>query len=524
MPATAMDHLQPDFLDAKSPKGRLVLAVGLLSVLGTLYTFSIVVYRLYFHPLARFPGPKINAISDIPAIIWVLQGRLPMETRKIHEKYGPVIRLSPNELAFNSVTAWQDIYGHKNGRQDLNKDPIHVGAVDPMPGVSTISMADHANHARQRKALSYGFSKKALWEQEGIVQEFVDKLLGRFHEFEQKGDVFDIVKWYNFITFDVIGDLSFGESFGCLERGDFHFWITLIFDAVKAGAIEQATRRFATAGSSTQMFMMKFIPNELRKRRADHLSYSREKVMRRLQDTKSERKDFMHYILKQGEHYDLSQDEVIVNAALFIVAGSETTASTLASLTNNLLRHPEVYAKLKKEIRETFAFESDIKLAVVNDLPYLSACIEEGLRIFPPAPIGFLRTIQEGGDTVDGMHIPGGTAVSVSSWCAHHSPTNFKDPDSFIPERWLKGTGYDDDQKLAHRPFSLGPRGCIGKDMQSVICVEMRLVLARTIWNFDLFNADNAMDWDPEGDMKHMKAFSTWQKPGLNVTAVKVKR
>lgn len=132
----------------------------------------------------------------------------------------------------------------------------------------------------------------------------------------------------------MIGDLSFGESFGCLERGDFRFWITFIFDAVKAGAIQQATRRVATAGSTTQAWLMRFIPSELSKRRVDHLSYSREKVMRfvelidsgnrtllilfrRLRDTKSERKDFMYYILKQGETYDLSQDEVIVNAALF---------------------------------------------------------------------------------------------------------------------------------------------------------------------------------------------------------------
>lgn len=158
---------------------------------------------------------------------------------------------------------------------------------------------------------------------------------------------------------------------------------------------------------------------------------------RRLQDSKSERKDFIYYILKQSEHYDLSQDEVIVNAALFMyvplspnesskmnaktdsifhsVAGSETTASTLASLTNNLLRHPEVYNKLKHEIRSTFKTESDIKLQVVNDLPYLNACIEEGLRIFPPAPIGFLRSIQAGGDVIDGHHLPGGVSNPLSA-------------------------------------------------------------------------------------------------------------
>ncbi|RDW63899.1 cytochrome P450-9 [Coleophoma crateriformis] len=516
-----MDQLRTELGRVTTSSSRIVLGLGFLSISSILYLTWTIVYNLYFHPLAKFPGPKINAISDLPGVIWVLRGRLPMETRKLHEKYGSVVRLSPNELAFNTVEAWNDIYGHRNGRQDLNKDPIHVGAVDPLPGVQTISMADHANHARQRKALSHGFSKKALWEQEDIVQGFVDKLMKNFHGFAERKEVFDIVKWYNFITFDVIGDLSFGESFGCLDRGDFHFWISVIFDAVKAGAIEQATRRFATAGSTTQILMTRLIPSALRKQRADHLAYSREKVMRRLNDTKNQRKDFIYYILKQAEVYDLSQDEVIVNAALFIVAGSETTASSLASLTNNLLRYPEVYAKLKAEIREAFSSEKEIKLARVNELPYLSACIEEGLRIFPPAPIGFLRSIQPGGDVIDGQHIPGGTAVSVSSWCAHHCPDNFVEPDSFIPERWLGSEKFADEKKLAFRPFSLGPRGCIGKDLSYL---EMRLVLARTIWNFDLVNADSAVEWDAEGDMKHMKAFSTWQKPHLNVVATKVKR
>ena len=206
-----------------------------------------------------------------------------MNTRTLHDRYGSVVRLSPNELAFDSVQAWQDIYGHRYGRRDYEKHPIHVGAVDPMPGVSTISMADHDTHARQRKALSHGFSKKALWEQEYIVKSFVIKLMDNIRKFAKEQEPFDIMKWFNFITFDVIGDLSFGESFGCLERGDFHFWIHLIFNAVKAGAIEQASRRFATAGSPTQRFIQKWAQGNLARNRADHLSYSREKVMRCVQ-------------------------------------------------------------------------------------------------------------------------------------------------------------------------------------------------------------------------------------------------
>lgn len=226
--------------------------------------------------------PELEKLTwQIPGVIWTLKGRTPMETRKLHDIYGPVVRLSPNELAFNTVQAWQDIYGHKLGRPDLEKDPIHVGSVDPVPGAQTISMADRENHARQRKALSHGFSKKALWEQEDIVQGFVDKLISRIHEYAKTGEAFDIVRWYNFMTFDVIGDLAFGESFGCLERGEFHFWINLIFMAIKAGAIEQASRRFATPGSWLQIKIQQWCQGKLlRRQRADHLVYSREKVMR----------------------------------------------------------------------------------------------------------------------------------------------------------------------------------------------------------------------------------------------------
>lgn len=271
-------------------------------------------------------------------------------------------------------------------------------------------MADNDTHARQRRALSHGFSQQALWGQEEIVQSFVSKLLSNFKSFAEQGKSFNIVNWYNFMTFDVIGELSFGESFGCLERGDFHFWITLIFRAVQAGAIETATRRFATAGSPLQQYLMRWIPNEMRTQRKDHLSYSREKVLKRLADTKSEQKDFIYYILRQSKRIDLSQDEIIVNGALFIVAGSETTAMTLSAMTNFLIAHPNKFEKLKREIRGTFVSETDITVEKATQLQYLNACIEETLRMLPPAPIGFLRSVPVGGDMIDGEYLPGGVS------------------------------------------------------------------------------------------------------------------
>ena len=167
------------FRNMSHAENRLSVVLGGGITLGILYVAGLVIYRLWFHPLAKYPGPFLNRISQVscltksmsiglrvvcsaglldgqlsfflvlyslanisqlPAIYAVIVGRLPMHTKTIHDKYGPIIRLSPNELSFNTSEAWEDIYGLGPGRPNLSKDPIHVGAIDPVPGVSTISM------------------------------------------------------------------------------------------------------------------------------------------------------------------------------------------------------------------------------------------------------------------------------------------------------------------------------------------------------------------------------------------------
>lgn len=309
------------------------------------------------------------------------------------------------------------------------------------------------------------------------------------------------MNWLNFTTFDIIGDLAFGEPFGCLDLGRFHEWVSMIYETVKAGAYEQATRRFAAAGSLTQRMLLKLIPAKRRWYRTEHLRRSREKCYARLDNENTNHKDFIWYILKQREKHDLKRDEVVVNSALFIVAGSETTANLLSGLFARLIWNPDKYKKLTDEIRSAFKNESEINDEALKKLTYMNACIEEGLRIHPPVPTGLLRTVPKDGDTIDGMWVPGGTSVAVSSWAAAHNPANFIECDSFIPERYLDKT-YDADYKKGAQPFSLGPRGCIGKHLSYM---EMRLILGRLLWNFDVVSTDGAWQWDPSGEMKNMR-------------------
>jgi len=261
-------------------------------------------------------------------------------------------------------------------------------------------MANDADHARQRRALSHAFSTKALLEQESIVKSYINVFSDKMKEFAKKDEPVDVTAWFAYTTFDIIGDMALGEPFGCLTNQDFRFWVPLISDSIKAGAFEQATRRIADTDSALQKFLLWCIPNSIRGTRRNHLEYSREKILKRMQQTQSEHKDFLYYLMKQQDKDQLNVDEIIVNGALFIIAGTETTAGFLTGLFNQILR-PQNYHVLRRmtaEIRESFKSDADLKSEDLVKLPYLTAVIEEGLRIFPSAPIGFVRTVPRGGE------------------------------------------------------------------------------------------------------------------------------
>ncbi|KAI0171502.1 averantin oxidoreductase [Pestalotiopsis sp. NC0098] len=462
------------FENISSQAGVATLAIA---TLGLFYTLWRCIYNVYFHPLARYPGPFLAKVSPIYSIWGLFRGRWPFDVHQLHLKYGPILRLMPNELAFTDPQAWKDIYGHRQGHPQFHKDPIHVGSVQDIPGATTLTMADDANHTRQRRTLSHAFSQKALLEQESIIRGYVDLLVAKLTPFANSGQPVNMCDWFNFTTFDIIGDMAFGRPFGCLREGVFHSWVSLITQTIKAGAFEQATRRMFQINSWPQRMLVKLIPSTLR-----------EKRYRRIEEgVTREHNDFLYYILRQNEKGGVSQNEIILNSALFIVAGSETTASLLSGLLMHLLKTPHAYARLTTEIRSNFADAASMSFLALQELPYMNACIDEALRIFPPIPTGLTRTVPAGGDTVAGEFIAGGTTVSVYSWAATHSPGNFSRPDEFVPERWLPdedGEGkYAEDNKEASQAFSLGPRGCIGKHLSYL---ELRLILGNLLWHFDL--------------------------------------
>lgn len=176
------------------------------------------IYNVWFHPLRNFPGPTLAAATPLPFVWRLLNGRLVPWNIKLHAKYGEIVRTSPDELSFIGASAWKDIYMARPG---LPKPTF--GMLETPSGVWTMATApDPENHQRQRKIVSHAFSDRALREQEYIIQRYSDLLISRLRD--QDGEI-DLCRWFHFMSFDMMGELNFGESFNCLRNAENHEWV-----------------------------------------------------------------------------------------------------------------------------------------------------------------------------------------------------------------------------------------------------------------------------------------------------------
>lgn len=138
----------------------------------------------------------------------------------LHEKYGPVVRVAPNELSFNTAQSWQDIYGFRKSQNVFVKSEFYDGGNFAAESLSIVSERDPQKHGQMRKYLSGAFSDRSLREQEYLIAEVVDGFIGSIEPGHEEGkEPVDLVNMLNLTTFDIIGSLAFGESFGGVEAG-----------------------------------------------------------------------------------------------------------------------------------------------------------------------------------------------------------------------------------------------------------------------------------------------------------------
>ncbi|EPE03911.1 isotrichodermin c-15 hydroxylase [Ophiostoma piceae UAMH 11346] len=478
---------------------HLLAWVGALLVACVFYTLSIIVYRLFFHPLAKYPGPVLAKITGCYALYHAWKGDRHLEFYRLHQMYGSVVRCGPNALSFDTATALKDIYGF---RSNVGKAEFYDAFAHPAH--NTHNTRDKKEHARKRRVLSHAFSDAAVKEAERYilqnVRTFCDVLAPSSAEASwTTHNMSDLCNW---LAMDILGDLCFGKAFHMLERTDNRFAIDLVSAAAKRHVI------CGTMPVIDRLGLDKYLFHKIAAGRARYIKYCGTQLAERmkLSEKDADRRDFFYYLLQARDPetgQGFSKPELWGEANLLIIAGSDTTSTAMAATLFYLVRHAAALERASAEVRGVFADVEEIKQgAALASCTYLRACIDEAMRLSPSVGGLLPREVLLGGHVVDGHAIPAGVEVGTPHYAIHHNELYYPQAYSFVPERWIVGeqvpfvktTVTDGDLSRAQSafcPFSVGPRGCIGKGLAYT---EMMTTLARVLFLYDMRKAQGVAD------------------------------
>jgi cytochrome P450 len=329
------------------------------------------------------------------------------------------------------------------------------------PGI--IDVLDDDKHREQRQLFNQGFSTRALKEQEPLLRKHIDRLVTAMQLRADERLETNMVDMFNFLAFDIMGDLAFGTSLGLLERSEYNSWVRVIVATIKVVTIRIVVFYHVPFASTILPLL---VPKSMKAKRDAHMKFAEDRVKERL-ERKTARPDLWGLITggSDGKKACLSLDQMVGNAALFMVVGSETTATVLSGTLYLLLKNPQCMARLRQEIYDNFGSKEDMTLEALPRLTYMTAVLDEAMRVYPGAPETLARLVPAGGMQICDKYVPQGTTVFILHYPTFHSSRNFVRPDDFAPERWLPegSMEFEKDDKKAFNPFSIGPRACLGR-------------------------------------------------------------
>jgi cytochrome P450 len=196
---------------------------------------------------------------------------------ELHLKYGSVVRFAPDDLSVIDSAVWKDVYGHRTTnlftKQKTFYGPDFYG--NP-PG---LLRSDNASHARQRRLVSHAFSDKALMAQEQILKGYAKLLVKQLIGASKQHGALDVVKFYNYTTFDIMADLTFGEPLGLLQESRYTPWVAALFGSMRLLTVVGVVKRWPLLDSLLQ----RYLPKHLKEKRRQHLLYTSERVDKRMQ-------------------------------------------------------------------------------------------------------------------------------------------------------------------------------------------------------------------------------------------------
>ncbi|KAL4968152.1 cytochrome P450 [Aspergillus stella-maris] len=479
------------------------------------YGLYLVIYRLYFHPLRHFPGPKLAAATFWYEVYYDwFKGPYPgtsWNIDKLHEQYGPIIRKTPDELNIQDPDYLDTFFA--GGRRDRysRQGKEAVGSVQ-----STLLGSDHK---RRRGALTRFFSKRSLHLLEPSVIDKVEQLSARIDEsYLQTGEILEAGIAFGALTLDTITEYCFDTSFGCLAKPNLGAeWRKTFWDMLESIPFLRNWTFIAELFFWVPLIVVKYTNAGMEQ----FFTMKNTNIAKVAEVTKEWEAD--QVLLAQGEDpfasgkrkrtifYDILNSAVLLpedktekrmaeEAFGMVVAGGYTTGKAMANLIYHLHANPQWLERVREELHTVMPSpDTPIKLSNLQALPIFTACVKENLRI------GYIIVdnimLVEPVETLvyKNWVIPPGTPMGMNLYHMHMNEQIYPDAKSFRPERWLKAAeaGYDLDRYFA--PFSKGTRGCLGVNLAyAQMYLGMGVILRR--FNLELYNVVKERDVDTVRD------------------------
>ncbi|KAL4779050.1 cytochrome P450 [Aspergillus varians] len=450
-----------------------VIAAGLLTAVAIPFISHLC------DPLASVPGPFWARWSPAWMVYHALKGDMHRTMLQLHDRYGSLVRTGPYEVSIADPDAIQVVYGAGSSFKKSDWYSVWQGR----RRFDLFAERDAKIHGTQRRFVNAIYSFSGLKELEPYLDDALEIFLSQLALMHAQP--IDMGYWAQLFAFDVIGELTFSKRFGFMDKST---------DQGTFVHIESALQSAAWVGQVPWLY---WLHDRLSPWIGNHLKITnrhgllRQIAAREVEQRKSSQGSHADILEKLIEVHRRNPDQfdtaaVLSMASSNIFAGSDTTAISIGAILYYLCRYPQYKAKLMEEISAEAEAgrigRTNVPYKVAGKMPYLQACIHEGLRCHPAVGMSLPRVTPPQGITVNGKHIPGGIIVGTNPWVIHRNKEIFgADADVFCPDRWLES-----DVNRKNRfffAFGAGSRTCIGK---SLSLMEISKLLPCLLLEYDI--------------------------------------
>ena len=442
-----------------STRGLAAAAVSFVTAHWILVLVAAVVvraaYRRYASPLRKYPGPVLASCSRLWKVLSTMSGRTHYDHIELHRRYGPVVRIAPDEVSVASPEAARTLL---SAGKRFFKTPFY-GVFPPPENPDIFTETREDVHAQKKRVANVPYSMAAMQQLSPFINDTIELLGRKMDEHIERAAagsgraVFNLGDYLHYFAFDVLGEVAFSRQFGFLAEG------RDVDNAIKT--IDQSQTYNGIVGQVPELDLLlrrnplwQFIP-WLSTKNALITRMALEEMARRqpfdkdsagLLRTGDGRQDLMASLiqghLKDPERFREGDIFAVAHGAIF--AGSDSTASTMQSFFWHVLDAPPVYAALVREIEAAVAAGNvpatgNVAWNEAQNLHYLQACLKEAMRVRPAVGLNITRLVPPEGAELDGHRFPGGVSVAANGWVLHRDKDVFgADADDFRPERWLE--------------------------------------------------------------------------------------